>query len=181
MDRSDYEAAKLPNYKLNRWYWIYTARSQSRTSLRHQQKLGIYDSQLAKFVVSFEDDWESLPPLPSLTASSYLVYINGFQGRALGFCGKLRRIAVMKGAALSFKSAYQYLTQQQGGSSIADLITVASFNLTMEPLVIDETVNNFDDANNFNSTYSTKKQVISISFHRINPHSNRIAAKIHVR
>ena len=137
LNRFNYEEAYFTGYSINKWYWIYTARSQSALLLSQFQYVGIYDPQSASFVVTDANNWLLLYYLPNLASSGFKVFANGFQGYAQGFCGKLRGLAVMPGVSFSnFNTAYEYLGQKQG-SGPSKVLLYMPFNSKTGQVTVD--------------------------------------------
>ena len=142
--RYDYQETSLSNYVLNKWYWIYVARSQNSNLVNSVQNVGIYDPQQSGYVVSVSDNWGLSYSLASLSSTGFMIYVNGFQGYAQGFCGKLRGIVVVPGTSYSFANAYEYLAQNQAGGSVSDLLLFLPFDANSGQTVLDGSVNEYD-------------------------------------
>ena len=129
---SNYQEGSL-SYVLNRWYWIYAGRTQNGLS-SSDQYLGIYDPTIASFVFSITDSWSLLYTLADISSSGLMIYADGFQGFAEGFCGSLRGVVVMPGTAFTnFNTAFEYLGQKQSGGSLSDLLLYMPFNSKTGP------------------------------------------------
>lgn len=142
-DRFNYEEASLSGYVLNKWYWIYVSRAISAL-LYSPQLVGIYDTQLASWVVNSNRNWALTYIIADLASSGLMVYANGFRGYAQGFCGKLRGLAIMKGVSLDFSVAYEYLAQKHGGGGLSNLLLFMPFDTKTGQIAKDRSSNNFD-------------------------------------
>lgn len=97
---------------MNKWYWIFASRVSSGL-LGGNQCAGIYDPGTNGWLLQETDPWGLLIYIANLAASGFMVFVNGFNGVADGFCGKIRGISVMPGVALSFDQGFEYMSGQQ--------------------------------------------------------------------
>lgn len=120
--RYDYEAASLSSYSLNKWYWIYLSLKENPTLKAQDQLTGIYDPSVPNYILSDTQDWDNKYLYADFSTAGYMVYMNGFQGYGLGFCGKVRGMTVARGVQLSFANAYENMAQKQVGGKLSDLL-----------------------------------------------------------